>query len=287
MFFWKFQRCGAQLDGQTGCLRLPTTQTVTSLSVTEVSKGPAVKTQGVISSLRMCLRNWTILVSIGSTLIFISAGIVLFSWSAVQARNHLSIFRPGEFFHDEKTGKLYLYYNGTGVPPASTTVVAPQQQVLVNMTGTQWDPVKDVRLSGVTYTAASYTYMNPHGVPSAGDWALERYSAVFLQGTEGALIDGCTFDRLDGNGVMISGYNRYATVQHSDFSYMGGNAIASWGFTNETDTDPGRPGVAILNAPQAGVDGTDGEHPRYNQVRYNYASICGSWDRAREGRLSP
>merc|ERR1719160_693779 len=120
------------------------------------------------------------------------------------------------------------------------------------MTGTQWDPVRDVKLSGTKYTAAAYTYMEPHGVPSAGDWALERRAAVFLQGTEGAVIDSCTFERLDGNGVMVSGYNRNATVQNSDFAYIGGNAIASWGYTNETSGD---------NHPQAGVDGTDGNHP--------------------------
>eukprot|EP00962_Isochrysis_galbana_P050778 scaffold22121_cov67-Isochrysis_galbana.AAC.1 len=60
---------------------------------------------------------------------------------------------------------------------------------------------------------------------------------------------------------MLSGYNRNATISHSDFSFLGGNAIASWGFTNETATDPGRPGVPLAHAPAAGVDGTDGEHP--------------------------
>ena len=35
-------------------------------------------------------------------------------------------------------------------------------------------------------------------------------------------------------------------------------SVHSWGFTNETSTDPGRPGVAIENAPMAGVDGTCG-----------------------------
>jgi len=34
----------------------------------------------------------------------------------------------------------------------------------------------------------------------------------------------------------------------------------------ETATDPGRPGVAIENYPEAGVDGTDGNHPRYTTV---------------------
>ncbi len=93
-----------------------------------------------------------------------------------------------------------------------------------------------------------------------------RPAATSLQGTEGVTLDKCTFERLDGNGVMVSGYNRNTTITNSDFAYIGGNAVAAWGYTNETDTDPGRPGVAIENAPAAGVDGTDGEHPRYTTV---------------------
>lgn len=53
-------------------------------------------------------------------------------------------------------------------------------------------------------------------------------------------LENCTFERLDGNAVMVSGYNRNATVTNSDFSFLGGNAVVSWGYTNETDTDPGR-----------------------------------------------
>ena len=60
------------------------------------------------------------------------------------------------------------------------------EQVLVNLTGTQSAPVKNVKLTNVRYTAAAPTYMERHGVPSAGDWALDRFAAVFLQGTEQA-----------------------------------------------------------------------------------------------------
>jgi hypothetical protein len=52
---------------------------------------------------------------------------------------------------------------------------------------------------------------------------------------------------------MVSGYNRNATIQHSEFAYVGGNAVAAWGYTNETATDPGRPGVEITNHPMAGA----------------------------------
>ena len=122
----------------------------------------------------------------------------------------------------------------------------PNLKILVDHKGTQWDPVRKVQHKGIKYIATSYTYMDPHGVPSGGDWALDRIGAIFLQGTEEVSFDGCTFDRLDGNGVFISGYNRNVTIMNSDFSFIGGNAIASWGFTNETEGD---------NHPQAGIDG--------------------------------
>ena len=87
------------------------------------------------------------------------------------------------------------------------------------MSGTQWNPVQNIHLRDITYTASGATYMERHAVPSAGDWALDRFSAVFLQGTESAVVDSCTFERLDGNAVMVSGYNRNATVQQSDFNF--------------------------------------------------------------------
>eukprot|EP00746_Dinoflagellata_sp_MGD_P024026 gnl/MRDRNA2_/MRDRNA2_156394_c0_seq1.p1 gnl/MRDRNA2_/MRDRNA2_156394_c0~~gnl/MRDRNA2_/MRDRNA2_156394_c0_seq1.p1 ORF type:complete len:753 (-),score=145.08 gnl/MRDRNA2_/MRDRNA2_156394_c0_seq1:61-2085(-) len=186
---------------------------------------------------------------------------------------------PGEFFHDKRTGQLYLFYNGTGAPPADADFVVPHKQVLVNVSGTQWNPVKNVKLQGIKFSASAFTYMMPHGVPSAGDWALDRYGAVFLQGTESYLIDDCIFERLDGNAVMVSGYNRDMTIQNSDFSYLGGNAIASWGYTNETDYDPGRPGIRLANAPHAGIDGTDGEHPRRTTVQNCTAREVGLYEK--------
>ena len=64
--------------------------------------------------------------------------------------------------------KLYLYFNGTGAPPASAVVAVPKLKVLMNASGTQWAPVRNVSLHGLKFTAAAYTYMEPHGVPSAG-----------------------------------------------------------------------------------------------------------------------
>ena len=43
----------------------------------------------------------------------------------------------------------------------------------------------------------SYTYMDPHGLPSGGDWGMTRLGALRLSGTEGVAVTGCTFERLD------------------------------------------------------------------------------------------
>merc|ERR1712232_717855 len=132
---------------------------------------------------------------------------------------------------------------------------------------------------GLVFKSARYTYMDPHGVPSAGDWALDRNGAVFLQGTENLKVQNSVFDRLDGNAVMVSGYNRNATVQDSDFSYIGGNAIVAWGYTNETANSGFPYYTPNTNFPKAGIDGTDGEHPRYTTVLGNLAREVGLYEK--------
>jgi hypothetical protein len=186
---------------------------------------------------------------------------------------------PGEFFWDKASGNLYLYHNGTGSPPLDLEVVVPQQRVLMNITGTQWDPVRNVTVDGVTFKAARYTYMDPHGVPSAGDWALDRMSAVFLQGTAGVTVKNSVFERLDGNALMISGYNRNTTVVGNDFSYIGGNAMVSWGYTNETENSGYPYYTPRTNFPDAGIDGTDGNHPLYNKIVGNSAREVGLYEK--------
>ena len=70
--------------------------------------------------------------------------------------------------------------------------------------------------------------------------------------------------------IFISGYNRNVSVTNSDFSFIGGNAIASWGFTNETEGE---------NHPEAGIDGTDGNHPRFTTVFGNTAREIGLYEK--------
>lgn len=55
--------------------------------------------------------------------------------------------------------------------------------------------------------------MAAHGVPSGGDWALERFGAIFMTGVEDTSISQCLFERVEGNGVFLAGYTRGVVIE--------------------------------------------------------------------------
>ena len=85
------------------------------------------------------------------------------------------------------------------------------------------------------FTGAALTTLAPHGLPSdgGGDWAIARRGAVHVTGVEGVTVEGCLFERIDGNGVMISGYSRNTTIQGNEFHLVGENGVVSWGYTSD------------------------------------------------------
>ena len=56
--------------------------------------------------------------------------------------------------------------------------------------------------------------------------------------------------------MFLSGYTRNVTIANSTFSYIGDNAMAAWGYTQDL---PGNDNHLPLGT---GIDGTTGEQPR-------------------------
>eukprot|EP00117_Sycon_ciliatum_P039525 scpid48718/ scgid29201/ len=175
---------------------------------------------------------------------------------------------PNEWFYDAKTAKMYFWYNGTGMPPASTVYEIPHIKVLINATGTQKAAVKGIQFKGINFRDTAYTYLDPHGVPSGGDWALERMACIVLEGTEMALVNGSKFERIDGNGLILNGYNRNATFSWNDFSWLGSTAMTAWGRTDE-----------LSDGGIHGMDGTGGDFPRFTTVAHNIVRELGIWEK--------
>jgi len=182
---------------------------------------------------------------------------------------------PSEWFFDAAAATLYLFFNATpGTPPpadGSILYTPPANKHLFNISGTMAAPVRGVSLLGLGLRDTAYTYMDPHGIPSGGDWTLERSAVVFLEGTEQVTVRGCVFERVDGNAVLLSAYNRNASITMNEFAWIGATAVALWGNTESTA------GADSALPEGYGADGTSGNQPRHNVVAYNLCRELGVW----------
>ena len=179
---------------------------------------------------------------------------------------------PGEFYLDKHTKTLYFSSNATdgkSAPSASLVIEAVQQHTLMSVIGKSMnEPVTNLSIVGIGFRDTAPTFMEPHGVPSGGDWALERFGALFVERSSSLTVSGCKWTRASGNGVSLNRFNLNATIEDSTFEWMGGSAIAAWGFTDE-----------ISDGGIHGIDGTDGDFPRYTLVQRNLFREIGQWEK--------
>jgi len=93
---------------------------------------------------------------------------------------------------------------------------------------------------------------------------------VFLEGTEGSVVSGCVFERVDGNAVLLSAYNRNVSIVYNEFAWIGATAVALWG--NTEGGDPRLP-------PGYGYSGVGGNQPRNNIIAFNLCHELGVWEK--------
>lgn len=60
------------------------------------------------------------------------------------------------------------------------------------------------------------SYLGPHGIPSGGDWGLSRMGAILVEGAQGTSVANCTFSRIDGNAVFLSGWVRDTSIDANE-----------------------------------------------------------------------
>ena len=200
-------------------------------------------------------------------------------WFVSHLREELDF--PREYWYNSSDGMLY-FVSGTatidcrGDPncnatrtqpaPAHSTFELATLKTLFELRGTQAAPVSGITFSSLTFTGSAETFLDPHGVPSGGDWALQRSAALFFEGTRNVTVEACDLIRLDGNAVMLSGYNQHANISHNTFLSTGATAIALWGYSNGTDP---------LQPEGTGPDGTQGNFPRWTTVQGNFIRHLG------------
>ena len=174
-----------------------------------------------------------------------------------------------EFYYDAPTHTLFFHPNSTGAPPAAgSRFFAPMLQTLIRTNASQAEPIVGLTIDGIGFRDAAPTFLHPHAVPSGGDWTLSRTAALFFVGTRGLSLSNCTFERNDGNAIMLSGFNRLAKIARNEVRWNGGTAIVLWGQTDMTSDN----GTHGWNA-------TSGDFPRYCEVSGNLIYEPGTWEK--------
>ena len=163
------------------------------------------------------------------------------SWYVSNVAEELDAY--DEFYYDVVTGDLTIFYNGSSTqggaphvaPPAGLVLMAPQLEVFFNITG----GAADVTIDGLGFRDQRFSYMDPWVVPSGGDWGLRPAGAVNFVGTSNCTLSRALFSRVDANAVYIGGRNRNVSVLDSEFVWLGMNAVASLGLSEQDDATGG------------------------------------------------
>lgn len=177
----------------------------------------------------------------------------------------------GEFHFDPATKVLTLWHNATSgtMPPTDGSLeILTSLSVLVNATGSQNAPVRDLTFDRVGFRDTAPTVFAPHLAPTGGDWAVNRHAALSVTGAVGLNVSRCSFWRLDNAGVFLGGYHRNATIADNSFAWIGESSIVSVGDTRGAGLDPEL-------YPGFGCDGAAGDQPRGTRVLRNFARELG------------
>lgn len=148
---------------------------------------------------------------------------------------------PGEWFLNGKTHTLY-YYPSEKLDLATAEFEGATLKHLIELEGTAENPVRNITIKGLTFQYAARTVMENKEKILRSDWTVYRGGALYFDGTEDCLVEDCVIERVGGNAIFVSNYNRRMTLRGSLIREAGGNGIAFVG-------DP----KAVRN-PQVGYD---------------------------------
>lgn len=132
---------------------------------------------------------------------------------------------PGEWYYDKDRSLLY-YFPEEGENLEDATVEVVRLEGLVDVAGTEEQPVSHVRFRGLVFRHAARTFMKNREPLLRSDWTVWRGGAVRFAGTEDCSMEGCEFDQTGGNAVFVDGYNRRLLFSRCHIHGSGSSGIA-------------------------------------------------------------
>ncbi|MDR2119937.1 MAG: right-handed parallel beta-helix repeat-containing protein [Tannerella sp.] len=131
---------------------------------------------------------------------------------------------PGEWFYSAAESMLY-YYPLPGEDVTEALFESPQLKSLIEIRGSEAEPVRRITVEGVDLTQTVRTFMEAYEPLLRSDWTIYRGAAVFFEGAERCALKNCNLYNLGGNAVFFSNYNRRCEVSGSHFTRIGAGAV--------------------------------------------------------------
>jgi hypothetical protein len=132
---------------------------------------------------------------------------------------------PGEWHHDSSSGWLY-YFPRPGADLSKATIEVVRLRHLIELRGSQEQPVANLHFRGFTFRHTARTFMETKEPLLRSDWTIYRGGAVFINGAEDCSLSDCAFDQVGGNTIFVSGYNRRISIRGCLIQNSGANGIA-------------------------------------------------------------
>ncbi|MGK0138519.1 MAG: hypothetical protein ACI9DJ_001975 [Algoriphagus sp.] len=130
----------------------------------------------------------------------------------------------GEWYFDKQDKKLYLWTNQIDLNHATTE--ASVLKHLIEIRGSQYNPVKNISIQGIRFEHSQRTFMEHYDPLLRSDWTIYRGGAILLHGTESSSINDCEFTNLGGNVIFVNGYNRNTEIIGNHIHDCGASAIS-------------------------------------------------------------
>src|SRR5690606_31267137 len=101
-----------------------------------------------------------------------------------------------------------------------------QLKHLLEMVGSEENPVKDIEISGIGFQHTRRTIMEKYEPLLRSDWTIYRGGAILLEGTQNVRILDCELAHLGGNAIFVNNYNRDVKIKGNHIHDNGASGIS-------------------------------------------------------------
>ena len=131
---------------------------------------------------------------------------------------------PGEWFYNKIEQTVY-YFPLENENLNESTFEFSRLKTILLLKGDEKNPMQNVTIHNIKFTGTKRVLMEKHEPLLRSDWTLHRAGTITLDGTTNVTISNCQFSLLGGTAIMVSGFNRNATIQQNHIQDIGGSGV--------------------------------------------------------------